>query len=203
MTEDPALARRMFLFVNKAWGYGDEKPDHYFLAPNYRMTELQGAVAVAQLAKLPRVVETRVRLADRLNELLAEVPGVSVPRVTRDSVHTYWRYCLHVDGTQIPGGAVGLGRELRDKGIACAPRYIQKPAFQCEIFEKQRTFGNSRFPFSLARPDAVNYDLARYPGAIAALAGVLVLPWNERYSDEHVRYIAESVRTSVHTLLHP
>jgi dTDP-4-amino-4,6-dideoxygalactose transaminase len=43
-TGDGALARRMFLFINKAWGYGDPKPDHYFLALNYRMSELQGAV---------------------------------------------------------------------------------------------------------------------------------------------------------------
>ena len=40
------LARRMFLFINKAWGYGDPQPDHYFLALNYRMTELAGAVAL-------------------------------------------------------------------------------------------------------------------------------------------------------------
>ncbi len=31
VTDDPGLARRMFLFVNKAWGYGDPRPDHYFL----------------------------------------------------------------------------------------------------------------------------------------------------------------------------
>jgi dTDP-4-amino-4,6-dideoxygalactose transaminase len=165
------------------------------------MTELQGAVAWAQFAKLADVVETRVRLANCLTQLLADVPGIEPPRVTRDSVHTYWRYCLHVDAAKIPGGAVGLGRLLREHGIACAPRYIQKPAFQCEIFQKQRTFGNSRFPFTLARPEAVDYDVAGYPGAMAALAGVLVLPWNERFTDEHVQYIADSVRASVHKLL--
>ncbi|MBE7559828.1 hypothetical protein HS125_13140 [bacterium] len=31
----------MTLFIDKAWGYGDANPDHYFLAPNYRMTELR------------------------------------------------------------------------------------------------------------------------------------------------------------------
>src|SRR4029450_1431718 len=46
VTNDAALARRMFLFINKAWGYGDAQPDHYFLALNYRMSELQGAVAL-------------------------------------------------------------------------------------------------------------------------------------------------------------
>jgi dTDP-4-amino-4,6-dideoxygalactose transaminase len=49
LTRDPQLARRVVLFTDKAWGYGDPNPDHYFLAPNYRMTELVGAVALAQL----------------------------------------------------------------------------------------------------------------------------------------------------------
>ncbi|MBV8172581.1 MAG: DegT/DnrJ/EryC1/StrS family aminotransferase, partial [Candidatus Eremiobacteraeota bacterium] len=51
-TNDPLLARRMYLFINKAWGYGDPDPDHYFLALNYRMSELPGAVALALLDKL-------------------------------------------------------------------------------------------------------------------------------------------------------
>ena len=45
VTNDDALARRMYLFINKAWGYGDANPDHYFASLNYRMTELQAAVA--------------------------------------------------------------------------------------------------------------------------------------------------------------
>src|SRR5438105_12190019 len=49
ITDDDALARRMRLYVNKAWPYGEASPDHEFLALNYRMTELQGAVARAQL----------------------------------------------------------------------------------------------------------------------------------------------------------
>ncbi|MEJ7590906.1 MAG: DegT/DnrJ/EryC1/StrS family aminotransferase [Planctomycetaceae bacterium] len=58
-TNDAALARRIFLFINKAWGYGDANADHYFVAPNYRMSELLGAVAVAQLHKLDAVVESQ------------------------------------------------------------------------------------------------------------------------------------------------
>ena len=40
-TNSDELARQVRLYVNKAWGYGDPTPDHYFLALNYRMTELQ------------------------------------------------------------------------------------------------------------------------------------------------------------------
>ena len=65
---DPDLARRMFLFINKAWGYGDENPDHYFLALNSRMSELHGAVALAQLSKLGSSVDWRIDAAARLTQ---------------------------------------------------------------------------------------------------------------------------------------
>jgi len=196
-TNDSALGRHMYLFINKAWGYGDPKPDHYFLALNYRMSELQGAVAVAQLPKLKTSVANRVAAAARLTEKLSGLPGIETPWTGPLSTHTYWKYCLRVDGNVIPGGATGLAKLLKERGIASAPRYIQKPAFMCEVFQRQRTFGNSRFPFTLARPEAVDYDRSRFPGAFEALDGVLVLPWNERYAEEHVDYIAECVQDAV------
>jgi perosamine synthetase len=196
-TDDAALARRMFLFINKAWGYGDPQPDHYFLALNYRLSELQGAVAVAQLDKLEAVVEKRVALARDLTDRLHGLDGVETPWVAPDNVHTYWKYCLRVDRDRVPGGVTALARFLKERGIASAPRYIQKPAFQCEVFRKQRTFGSSRWPFPLARPEAVDYDRSRFPGTFAALEGVLVLPWNERYTEEHLDYLADSLHEGV------
>ena len=48
LTSDEGLARRARLWADKGWSYGDSSPDHEFLGLNYRMTELQGAVALAQ-----------------------------------------------------------------------------------------------------------------------------------------------------------
>ncbi len=200
VTNDDKLARHMFLYINKAWGYGDEKPDHYFAALNYRMSELQGAVAVAQLEKLEDVVASRTRLADALTTRISGLAGVSTPTVTPDSTHTYWKYCLNIDADVIEGGAVGLGAALREKGIACAPRYIQKPAFECQVIRDQVTFGTSRWPFSLARPEAVDYSRERYEGTYKALQHVLVLPFNECYTDEHVEYLAAEIREAVTSL---
>lgn len=199
-TNDAALARRIFLFINKAWGYGDTNPDHYFLALNYRLSELQGAVAVAQLDKLAEVVERRVAAAERLTTMLGVVEGIETPFVHEGNTHTYWKYCLRVDGRVVRDGAQGMARLLKERGIASAPRYTQKPAFMCEVFREQRTFGRSRFPFTLARPEAVDYDPRRFPGTFAALEGVLVLPWNERYTDEHVEYIAAAIRDAARSL---
>lgn len=197
VTGDPELARRMVLFINKAWGYGDPRPDHDFLALNNRMSELQGAVALAQLDKLDAGVEIRRRMAARLTERLAGVPGIETPWIDPDNEHSFWKYCLRVDGERIPGGAGGLAAALAERGIASAPRYIQKPAFRCRVIAEQRTFGTSRFPFNLARPEAVDYSEGRYPGAFAGLARVLVLPWNERYTEEHVDAVAAAVIEAV------
>ena len=196
VTDDEELARRMFLFINKAWGYGDANADHYFVAPNYRMSELQGAVALAQLGKLEWVVDSRVRTADALTGQLRGLAGVETPAVPDGAVHTFWKYCLRVDESIIEGGAVGLGAKLREQGIACAPRYIQKPAFSCQVFRDQITFGESRWPFTLARPEAVNYNESLFPGTYESLRDVLVLPWNEVYSQEHIDYIAKAVRSA-------
>jgi dTDP-4-amino-4,6-dideoxygalactose transaminase len=200
VANDPDLARRLFLYINKAWGYGDQNPDHYFLALNYRISELTGAVALAQLAKLSNVVHNRARTASMLTERLRGLPGITTPPVADGDVHTYWKYCLHVDPEVIEGGAPGLGAMLKEYDIASAPRYIQKPSFMCQVFREQRTFGSSRWPFTLARPEAVDYDPAKFPGSYTGLERILVLPWNEKYADEHVDYLADSITTAVERL---
>jgi len=197
VTDDDALATRIRTFINKAWDYESPTPDHTYLALNYRMSELVGAVALAQLAKLDDSVRIRIENARILDELLEDVPGVEGPKVVRENIHSYWRYPLHVDGDEVPGGPDALASALGDLGVAAAPRYIKKPAFACGVFQDQRTFGSSRWPFTLADPSAVDYSRDRYSGTWQALASVLVLPWNERYTADDVHAIGERIHMAV------
>jgi perosamine synthetase len=203
VTADPKLARWMTLFSDKAWGYGDPQPDHYFLALNYRMTDLQGAVARAQLGKLDRVVARRQASAGALTAQLADLPGLTLPRPIPEATHVYWKYPLIVDGQVVEGGADALGAALKAQGVFCAPRYIQKPAFMCQVFMERKTFGRSQFPWASRVRDGgsdVTYDPADYPDTMRALERVVVLPWNEFYTDEHVAFIAGAVRAAVTSL---
>jgi perosamine synthetase len=193
VSHDDALARRMRLFVNKAWPYGESNPDHEFLAPNYRITELQSAVLLAQLPKLSGNVQTRIDNAERLSKLLADVPGIATPQVADGDTCSYWRYALRVDPAGLPGGPIELARRLRFYDISSAPRYVDKPAFRCKVIADQVTFGSSRWPFSLARPEALDYSRERFPGTFAGLDQVLVLGWNERMHEEHIELIARGV----------
>ncbi len=203
ITRDAHHARWMRLFADKAWGYGDPEPDHYFLALNYRMTDLQGAVARAQLEKLDRVVARRQGLAAQLTALLDGVPGLMLPAPLPDCTHVYWKYPLIVDPLVIEGGADALGAALQEAGVFCAPRYIPQPACPCQIFTQRTTYGRSQCPYTCReRADGthIDYDPADYPGTMQGLERVVVLPWNEQYTEEHVDVIARALRTAIRSL---
>jgi len=203
VTSDPALHRRIKLFSDKAWGYGDPQPDHYFLALNYRMTELQGGVALAQVEKLPENVEHRVAMAERLTRAIDGITGVHAPVRAAHSRHVYWRYALRIDSSAFAGGLDAFAARLKAAGIFAAPRYIQKPAFECAVLRDRNTFGKSQFPFvgehRKGEPPIV-YDRAQTPGTVEALAKILVLPWNEKFQESHVDYIAAAIRSTAKEL---
>lgn len=195
-TNDADHAQRMRVFVNKAWPYGEPDPDHRFLALNYRTTELQSAVVRGQLPKLPGYVEHRTKMAAMLTDAIADVPGIITPPIADGDVHAMWRYALHVDPAVIPGGPGAVAAELRELEIPSAPRYINKPAFECAVIRDQVTFGGSRWPFTLARPEALDYSSDRFPGAYRMLSTVLVIPFNENLTEAHIDFIANGVRTA-------
>ena len=194
---DGDAARRVYLWINKGYGYGTEKPDHDFVALNSRMTEIHGAILSAQINRLVRVVEARRQHAALLSEMLCGIEGIATPIERVGDIHTYWKYCLTIDTRIIPAGPMAIGAHLQRLGIASAPRYIQKPAYECTVFREQRTFGSSRWPFPLAQPSALDYSADRLPGTYRALAQALVLPWNENYTEAHVHYLAESLEAAI------
>jgi len=196
VSKDDAYSRRMNLFVDKAWGYGDPNPDHYFLALNYRLSELQGAVALAQLRKLEDCVAARVGTASLMDGLIDGVPGVHKPATSGEMKHTYWKYCLRIDPSVINGGVDAFSKRLKECGVWSAPRYIQKPAFMCEVFRDQNTFGKSGFPFRGPHRQGlppVEYRPEEYPGIDEALSRICVLPWNEKYTEDDVRFVADAI----------
>ena len=195
VSNDPDLSRRMKLFIDKAWGYGDPNPDHYFAALNGRMTELQGAVALGQLDKLSQSISQRQRMAERMTALIGPVAGLTVPCPPADAEHGFWKYALLVASDL--GGPDAVATELRAGDIASAPRYIRKPAFECAVIRDRKTFGNSGFPFSLARSEVLDYAPGNYPGVYDFLRHVLVLPWNERMMESHIDLIAGRLRDYV------
>ena len=184
----------MFLFINKAWGYGDPNPDHYFLALNYRMTELQGAVAVAQLDKLDGRRRAPHRDGRRARPRSSpDVPGHRHARASHaGDVHTYWKYCLRVDASvdrRRPGRR--WPPSCKARGIAVGPALHPEAGVRARSSATSATFGNSRWPFTLARPEAVDYAAERFPGTFAVPRRGARAAVERAYTDEHVDYVAD------------
>ena len=193
-TNDDALARRMFLFINKAWGYGDPKPDHYFLALNYRMSELQGAVALAQLPKLDGVVERRVGA------------GRAPHRAARRRCRASRRPCVATGERRTPTGSTACWSTAtsspaarrrsapRSEGARASPRRRATSRSRRSSARSSRSSAPSATAAGRSRwrgPRPSTTTARTSPARSTALERVLVLPWNERYTDEHVDYIAD------------
>ena len=63
---------------------------------NYRMTDVQAAVGREQLKRLPNIVKTRRKLAQRYVEMLAELPGLGLPAEPKN-MHSNWQsFCVRL-----------------------------------------------------------------------------------------------------------
>jgi perosamine synthetase len=83
---------------NQGRSYESRWFHHVRLGFNYRFTDLQAAVGVAQLEKLDRILELRSAAAERYNRLLASVDGVEPP-LADDTEHTrsWFVYVIKLD----------------------------------------------------------------------------------------------------------
>lgn len=70
---------------------------HAQIGYNYRMTNLQAALGVAQMERIERVLARKRRLARLYSSLLAEVPGITVPREAVWARHVYWLYTVLIE----------------------------------------------------------------------------------------------------------
>jgi perosamine synthetase len=116
--------------------------NHVRLGFNYRWTDLQAAIGIAQLEKLDRILELRAAAARRYRELLAGVDGVETP-ADDDAEHTrsWFVYVVKL--------AAGLDRDrvmafLRREGIATA-EYV--PCVHLQPYMRERYgFGEGMYP---------------------------------------------------------
>lgn len=193
VTDDADLARQMRLFADKGWPRDSGERTHLFLGLNYRMTELQGAVARAQLAKLANVVGARRAMAARLVEALDGLEGLTLPGPVQH--HSYWLFPLVVDPAAVGADNSAFAQALVAEGIPANSGYLDRPLYLVPALRDRRTYGRSGFP--LTCPPA-RQEIRYRPGDCPVAEGLidqylLVLPWNERYSEADVDDIAAAI----------
>lgn len=153
---------------------------------NYRMTELQAAVAVAQLDKLDRLNDRRVRLATHLTGRLKGCRFIEPPAVRDGCSHVYYTYAM-----TFRSEAWGIPREVVAQALAAEgipvgngyakplyllPLYRSGPgtaasgcAMNCPRYDGRAEYREGLCPVAerLFRSDVLTTNICRFPATTA------------------------------------
>ncbi len=169
------------------------------LAPNYRISEPQSAVATAQLTKLNAIVARRNRTGELLTSLLAGAPGVLLPVVAKGDTHSYWFYMLRLELARFRVPRADLAAALTAEGVACGAGYIPRPVYQYPVFRNHNFFGGA-WPVRDAGLTKMDYRAVSCPVAEAILTDCLTLRITEAMTDAYVEKVGRAFTTVVKRL---
>ena len=143
VTDDSHLAERCRSLRNLCF-----KPEQRFLHDelgwNFRMTNLQAALGLAQLERLDEFVVRKRRMGRRYTDLLQGHAGLELPeRTTPYAENIYWVYGI-VLNESIPMDAAGVMKRLASAGVGTRPFFW--PMHEQPVFHKMGLFINERYP---------------------------------------------------------
>ncbi len=193
ITDNEQYYQRMKLFADKSWERGGKRARKYVgLSPNYRMTELQGAVALAQMKKVKGVVARRFQLGTMLNEAIGGLEGIEPQKLLPRSTHGYWLYGFR--STRIP--AADFAEALSAEGIPASAGYIGKPVYLCsEVFFHKSAYADSGCPFDCAHTTRTyEYEEGLCPNAELLCKQLVIIHLNENFTDADLGDIAAAIK---------
>jgi dTDP-4-amino-4,6-dideoxygalactose transaminase len=140
---------------------------------NYRMTDLQGALGVAQMERLQHILDQRALRAARYIEALRDRGEIIVPYVPSHAGPNWQSFAVRVS-EECPASRDTVAQRLLDKGVSCRPAYM--------MCHSQPIYKGS--PMHL-------------PGTEKAFASVIILPLYPQMSDAEQDYVISSLIESV------
>jgi dTDP-4-amino-4,6-dideoxygalactose transaminase len=146
---------------------------------NWRLTEAQAAIGLAQLAKLPAWLARRRANAQVFDDALAGLNSVTVPRVPPHLAHAYYKYYFFVAPAALKHGW------SRDRIVdELIKRGVPARVGACPDIAKEKAF-------AAAGPQPP------HPGADSIAARTVLLPVHPTLTPGNMRFMAETLRSVV------
>jgi len=163
VTDDSALAQRARHLSMQA------KVDpveyvHGEVGFNYRLTNVQAAIGVAQLENFVEFVAVKRANAARYAALLADVPGITLMPQAAWASSTFWLYTILVDEQRFGMSSRALLRRLASANIQTRP--LWQPMHRSPAHAGERAFGGSV-------ADALHRDALCLPSSVGLRADEL------------------------------
>ncbi len=131
-TDDPALATRLRTFRNHGITREHQRREDWRyemaeLGYNYRLSDIQSALGLSQLERLPEQIVRRREIATQYTRALAALPEIERPVVLADRESAWHLYVvrLRLDGLRV--GRAEVFRALRGENIGVNVHYIPVP----------------------------------------------------------------------------
>ena len=143
VTNNQEIATRITLLHNNAFTQ-DMHFWHTMIGFGYRMTNLQAAVGVAQVERFTKLLAIKRANADLYIQLLAGIPGITLPYEAPSTRHSYWMFGILVDKSKFGMDKYQLRTYLSARGIETRSFFIPihaQPPYR-------HLFKNIRYPVS-------------------------------------------------------
>ena len=150
VTNDDRFARRLRLIRNHAEAVIDSgEPTELcnMLGYNFRLGEIEAAIATEQLKKLAPNVLGRQRAVVAFNEGLAGLPGLATPKVSAGCTHVYYVYGMTLDTSKLGVSRDRLVAALRAEGVPGLMSGYQNVHLY-PLFQKRVAYGTQGFPWN-------------------------------------------------------
>lgn len=166
VTNDDYLARKLCLIRNHAEAVIDSNEAEdlsNMLGYNFRMGEIEAAIATSQLNKLQQSVKSRQDAAKQLNEGLQSLRGIDTPLVGQDCTHAYYVYGLKIDLKLLGVSRNKIVQALKAEGV---PALMEGYAniHRLPLFKNKIAYGIKGFPWTSSfYKGEVDYELGSCP----------------------------------------
>lgn len=116
---------------------------HDELGNNFRITNVQAALGVGQVARIEEIVAKKRAIAHRYHEQLGGIPGIQLHGEQPWARHVYWIYGILLDGSKGPD-CLWIMNELKAKGVETRPFFLGM--HEQPVFRKMGLFNGEQYP---------------------------------------------------------
>jgi dTDP-4-amino-4,6-dideoxygalactose transaminase len=147
-----------------ALGGGPEDPNGLsVMGANYRLSELQAALALVGIERFPAQAKQREEMAAYMDEALSEIKGVRVMKHDeRHTTRSFYRYIFAIDPKEFGMEHDVLCAALDAEGVGCWTGY--EAMHNYELFQPQK----SMLAVPNAFPEYFEFEKMNYPEATRA-----------------------------------
>jgi len=142
LTDDAILAERFRSMRNLCF-LSNPRFLHYELGHNFRMTNIQAALGVAQLERFEHIVERKRWMGNEYLKRLSGLKGIHLPIEHVWAKNVYWMFGIVIDES-VGLNAKEFAERLLKSGIETRPFFLGM--HEQPVFHKRGLFINERYP---------------------------------------------------------